>query len=62
MQDEPEEEKSEELAFLELPERRNRVTRCGTRDDQRPTFHNFAEGDEEEQMSEDLNHLIQRDA
>ena len=62
MEDEPEEEKSEELAILELPERRNRVTRCGTRGDERPTFHNFADGDEEEQMSEDLNHLIQRDA
>ena len=40
--------------------KRNRVTRRRKRKDQRPTFHDFAEDDEEEQASGGLNHLAQR--
>ena len=40
----------------------NRITRWNKREDQRPTFHNLAEDDGEEQASRSLNHLVQRNA
>ena len=38
--------------------RRTTITRCGKRMDPRSAFHYFAEGDEDEQVSGGLNHLV----
>ena len=58
------------LASLEAPDdegdwcrsKRNRITRWGKREDQRPTFHYLAEDDKEEKASGGLNHLARRNA
>ena len=63
---EPEGEQAEELASLDAPDdegewcwpRRNRITRWRKRMDPRPAFHHFAEDDEEEHVSGELNHLV----